>query len=146
MLARGSTHQRPHPRGDFVNRERLRQVVIRSKVQAFNSFIYVPARGEKQHWRVHALTAHLAQDTEPVASWQHDVEYDRIVCLSANLSERRATVMHEVNHQILLREAVAQKASEFFFVFDDQYSHPQNLGESAKRREAGDEDNKNVSR
>src|SRR5439155_12221954 len=128
------------------NRERLRQVVVGAEVQTFNSFVYIPVRGEKEHRRIHALSAHLAQDTEPVASWQHDVEYDRIVCLSENLSERRATVVHEVNHQILLREAVAQKASEFLFVFDDQHSHPQNLGESATRREAGNEDNKNVSR
>ena len=54
--------------------------------------------------------------------------------------------MHEVNHKILLCETVAQKASKFFFVFDDQHSHPQNLGESVTRREDGNEDNKNVSR
>src|SRR5438128_10371491 len=125
MVARSATQQRPHSRDDFTNRERLRKVVIGAEVQTFNSFVYIPARGEKEHRRIHALSAHLAQDTEPVASWQHDVEYDRIVCLSENLSERRTTVVHEVNPQILLRDAFAPKASELLFVFEEQHSHPQ---------------------
>src|SRR5207249_10263527 len=69
---------------------------------------------------IHALSPHLTQDTEPVASWQHNVEHDRVVCLSENLSECRTAVMHKINHKILLCETIAQKASKFFFVFDDQ--------------------------
>src|SRR5207247_9414875 len=103
---------------------------------------YLPAVEGKTHLRIHALSPDLAQDTEPVASWQHDVEHDRVVCLSENLSERRATVMHEINHKILLCETIAEKASKFFFVFDDQHLHPQSLGESVTRREAGHDYNK----
>src|SRR6266516_5687249 len=114
MVARSSTQQRPDPRDDFVDRERLRQVVIGAEVQAFNSFVYIPTRGEKEHWRIHALSPHLAQDTEPVASWQHDVEHDRVVCLSENLSERRATVMHKINDKILLRDHCAESFQVFF--------------------------------
>src|SRR5947208_2285911 len=109
MLARSATQQRPHPRDDFIDRERLRKVVIGAEVQAFNSFVYIPARGEKEHWRIHALSPHLAQDTEPVASWQHDVEHDRVVCLSENLSERRAAVMHEINDKKIGRASCRER-------------------------------------
>src|SRR5438128_11210081 len=61
MVARSATQQRPHSRDDFTNRERLRKVVIGAEVQAFNSFVYIPARGEKEHWRIHALSPHLAR-------------------------------------------------------------------------------------
>src|SRR5437763_15146395 len=101
MVARSATQQRPHPRDNFIDRERLRQVVIGAEVQAFNSCAYIPARGEKEHWRIHALSPHLTQDTEPFASWQHNVEHDRVVCLSENLSERRTAFMHKINHKIL---------------------------------------------
>ena len=123
MLARRATEQRPHPRDDFADREWLREVIVSAEIQTFDSLVYIPARGEKEHWRIHTLSAHLAQDAEPVASWQHDVEDNCVVCLSENSSECRASIVDEVNDQILLREAVAQKASEFLLVFHHQHSH-----------------------
>src|SRR5882724_10393356 len=112
------------PGDQLLQRERLHQVVVRSAAQAMNAVLQAAARGQDHDRDRVALLPYLAQQLEPVAVGQAEVEdQGRIKRLAENalgLLNRRQDV------GLIARglQALRQEFGELLIVFNDQQSHP----------------------
>lgn len=70
--------QRPHPRHQLGQGERLRQVIVGSRIQPFDALVHLATGGKEQDRRGVAAFAPLPQDAQPVPSRQHDVQHDAV--------------------------------------------------------------------
>jgi hypothetical protein len=71
---RGAPLHRDHARRQFVHAERLHHVVVGADVQAEHALLELAARGERDHRRLVAAPAQAAQQVEPIAVGQAQVE------------------------------------------------------------------------
>src|SRR5215207_5450456 len=62
------------PRKQLDHLEWLRDVVVRAELQAHDLVDNLPSSRQHDYGHVHASSAPLAQDVEPIDVWQHDVE------------------------------------------------------------------------
>ena len=78
-LDAASAGERPQPRKELCERERLRQIVVGPGVEPVDPVADRVARGQHQHGSPDAGLAQLAAGLEPVAAGEHHVEHDRLV-------------------------------------------------------------------
>ena len=78
VLAGRAAQQRPQPRLELLERERLDEVVVGARVQAGDAVVDRVARGEHQHRRAVAGVAQPPAHLEPVDVRHRDVEHDGV--------------------------------------------------------------------
>ena len=78
LLFERGPEQRPQPREQLLERERLRQVVVGAGVQALDSVADGVPCGQEQNGDTVAFAAQPAGDVEPVVARHHHVQHDRI--------------------------------------------------------------------
>ena len=126
-LAAGAANQRPQPCEDFLDPERLGNVVVRAAIDPLYLLVPAAARREHQHRHGYSRVAPAAEQGEPIDLRQPEIEHDRVVLLR---------VAEEIGAFALGRavDGIARVAKGGFelprqqrFVFDDQYAHGSNL-------------------
>ena len=68
----------PHAREQLLERERLRQVVVRARVEALDPVLDLRPRGQHQDRQPAAVAAQRAGDLEPVDARHQHVEHHRV--------------------------------------------------------------------
>ncbi len=115
--------QRAHARHELVERERLREVVVRPGVEAGHAVVDRVARREHEDRRPHALVAETAADLEAVAAREHDVEEDRVVRRRHRHPERVLPAPGDVRGVALLAQAAGEQVRELLLVLDHEHAH-----------------------
>ncbi len=97
--SRLAANQRPHARAEFVEIERLDEVIVCAGVEALHAVGHRIARGDDQHRQRVAARTQRAQHVETVALGQAEVEQHEIVGLARRRAERRFAVFHPVDRE-----------------------------------------------
>ena len=122
-LGRRPAGERPQPREQLAEGERLDEVVVGARVETLDPVLDRVARGQHQHRRPDAAGAQLAAGGEAVDPRQHHVEDDRVVGRRAGHPERLLAGRGEIGRMALLAEAAHEQAAELRLVLDDQDAH-----------------------
>ena len=113
----------PHPRDELVERERLREVVVRAEVETAQLGREIRARREDEHRKVGPLAAQLGEETEPVEAGQQQIEDDELVRLGQRCREPRGAVLDAVDDEALGLEPEPQELEDPRLVLDYQDLH-----------------------
>ena len=115
--------QRPQPREELRERERLRQVVVGPGVEPGDPVADRVPRGQHQHGRPDTGLAQLAARLEAVAPGEHDVEHDRVVRVRLRHPQRVLTGNGDVGDVSLFGQAAPDETRHLQLVLDDQHPH-----------------------
>src|SRR2546427_1190078 len=118
-----AAHERPHPRFQFRERERLGDVVVGPEIEAPHAVRLGVVGGEKQDASLVASAAQLTQHVESVDARKAEVEHDQVVVfLGASPQGKlpRSCMVHGVAR---LTERSYQPIGQRLVVLDDQNSH-----------------------
>ena len=77
-LASGATQDRGDTQHEFVDAERLGQVVVAAVDEALDPVVGCVACGQEEHRRDRARRPQLAADLVSVDAGEHDVEHDQV--------------------------------------------------------------------
>ena len=129
----GTTPQeRADARVELLEGEGLREVVVRSGVEAPDAVLDGVARGEHQDRRPRATLPEAPADVEPVGpgavAVQDDVEHHRVVGVLLRHPERVLSVRGHVDGVALLGQAAAEEGGHLDGVLDHEETH---LGSSS---------------
>ena len=122
-LAGAAPYESPQAREELRERERLREVVVRARVEPGDAILDAVARGQHQHRRPDALLANPPADLDPVEPGQHQVEDDRVVLGRGRHPHRVVAGPRDVDGVALLDEASPQEGRHLELVLDDQDAH-----------------------
>jgi hypothetical protein len=122
-LRQAPAGERPQPREQLGEGERLGQVVVGAAVQAGDPVVDAVARGQHEDRRPHAGLPQLPADVEAVAAGQHHVQQDGVVRGRAGHPEGVLAAARDVGGVALLDQAAADERRHLQLVFDDQRSH-----------------------
>ena len=130
---RDPSQERPEPREQLLERERLREVVVRASVEACDAALHLGAGGQHQHGHAVPLSADAAADLQPVDAWHQDIE-DHRVGLAVRLEpvERVGAVDCELHVVALQLEGPPERVAHRAFVVDDQDFHAPSVPREAK--------------
>ena len=122
-VARQTASRRLQSYHQFLDEERLGQVVVGTEFQPLDAVAQFVARGQQDHRCGDAGRTQALEHRQAVAARQHDVEHDRVepalVCaLEAGVAVEAMHHLHAAGHQ-----AGADELGEFRFVFDQQDFH-----------------------
>ena len=120
-------HERPQPREELGERERLRQVVVGARVETGDAVVDAVARREHEHRRPHAVLANPAADLEAVDPGEHEVEHDRVVLGGLGHPDGVVAGAGDVDRMTLLDEAAVQEARHLQLVLDHEDAHPRHI-------------------
>ena len=125
LHAAAAPRQRIQAHLDFLQRERLDQVVVGAGVEAGELVVERIARGQHQHRRLLArLVAQLAADLEAIHARQVEVEHDRVEVMDHGQVQPGHAVGGEVDGVAAILEVVAEVGGDVLVVFDDEDAHP----------------------
>jgi hypothetical protein len=113
-------HERAHARPQHVEVERLRQVVVGTRVEAAHHVGRLVLRGEHEHRRVASLAPQVLQDAHAVAVGQVDVEDDPVVLADERQRTTARMVGCVIHHVPLLAQRAADELREHAVVLDDE--------------------------
>jgi hypothetical protein len=122
-LRRCPPQQRAQAREQLVESERLREIVVGSRIETFDAILDSVAGGQHQHRAPDTLVAKPAAHSEAVRAGKHDVEEDRIVSSRLRHPDRILASAGDVGRVALLSEPPRQHAGELRLVLDDQHPH-----------------------
>ena len=108
---------------EFVSVEGLRQVVIGTKIQAFDAFVEGSAGGEEEDGNRAAEFADLAKDAEAVAAGEHDVQNQGIERAGGGEGEGVVAVVADVDDKAGGFERLADECGDFPLVFSHEHFH-----------------------
>src|SRR4051794_24935940 len=115
--------QRPQPRQQLAEVERLDQVVVRAGVEPGDPVGHRVARGEHQDRGADLAVAQPPAGLEPVDARQVDVEDDRVVRRRLGHPHGVLARRGDVGQQPLLREATAQQGCQAGLVLHQEHAH-----------------------
>ena len=118
----GAAQQRPQPRLELLQRERLDEVVVGAGVQAGDAIVDGVARGQHQHRRAIAGVAQAPADLEAVDPGHRDVEHDRVVARVGQAIQRLAAVGRELDLIAVQAQRAIQRGPHRGLVVDDQHA------------------------
>src|SRR5208282_6805460 len=72
--ASAAPQQSPHARDDLLHLKGLRDVVVRTRIDARDLFAPAVARGQDENRRLQAVSAPALQDADAVELWQAQLE------------------------------------------------------------------------
>ena len=121
---RHPAQKRPQAGEQLLERERLREVVVRAGVEAGDAALHLGAGGQHQHGHAVSLSADPAAHLQAVDARHQDVE-DHGVGLAVRLEpvERVGAVHRELDLVALELEGPAERVAHGAFVVDDQHFH-----------------------
>src|SRR5262245_31309155 len=113
-----------HAREEFLEGERLAQVVVGAEIEARDLVAHgVPGR-EHEHGHAQAFLADRLEHAEPVALGQHDVEHDEIPGRAVDGTlDPGGSVAGDLDGMPFLLEALADEARDLSVVLDHQNPH-----------------------
>ena len=117
--------ERPHPRDQLDEGERLGQVVVGAEREARDLVLDRAARGQHDHPGEHALVGELAADLVAGHARQVAVEHDDVVARQRRLAVAVVAVERDVDRHALAAEAACDRLGQLGFVLDYQYPHSQ---------------------
>ena len=112
-----------NPRDQFLDVERLRQVVVSPEVESFQSLVQLAPGGEENHRNGIALLSEILQDAQPIPPGKHDVQDDGIIRFRRCQGVSLVAVVAEVDHHALLFQSLANEGSDLLLIFDNQDAH-----------------------
>ncbi len=119
-------------------RERLRQVVVRARVQPGDPAVDLGACGEHQHRDLVPGASQASAHFEPVGARHEDVEDDRVrLRVELEPPKRLLTVLGELDAVALELERPPQGVAHRALVVDDQDVHEPHCAHWHPRRGAG---------
>ena len=110
-------------RDQLVERERLRQVVVRAELEAAQLRRQVGPRGQDQHRQLGPLRAQVVQQMQAVELRQQQIEDDELVRLGEGARKPDGSVLGAVDHKALGLESKSQEVENPGLVLDDQNAH-----------------------
>ena len=123
LFGPGTAQQRPQSRKQFLQRERLGQVVISPGVQARHPLGYRVAGGQNQDRQVIPGAAQLAAHLQPVQPRHHHIEHHRVGPLTGDCLEGLHTVLSEIDGVTVERQGPPEGLPHCTVVVDHKYSH-----------------------
>jgi hypothetical protein len=120
-----AAQQRPHPRLQLLEVERLDQVVVGALVQAGHPVDGAVPGGEHQHPRGlrAAVAAQAPHHVEAVDPRQVQVQADQVVGVDGGLVERRVAVVGDVDGVALAAQAASDRVGQVGLVLDNKHTH-----------------------
>src|SRR6266496_360821 len=115
--------ERPHARFQLGERERLRDVVVGSEVEAAHAIRLGFVSGKDQDAAGVVVAAQLAQHLEPVDARKTDVEHDKVIVFFRAGPQRKLARFRVIHGVGRLPERSHQPVRQRIVVFDDQDSH-----------------------
>ena len=119
----GPAQLRFQPRNQLLQRERLHQIVVGAAAQAMHAVMQAAARGQNQHRNRVVALSDLAQQLEPVAVRQSEVENEGGIERRREHGARFLDGRQDVGLVARRFQSLRQQLGELFIVFDDQQSH-----------------------
>ena len=116
----GPAQHGSHARDELARLEGLGHVVISADLEAGDPVDDVVARGEQDDRRPPAGRAQLAQDVEPGAAWEHDVEDDQVGLVVESRSEGGVAVRGIPDLVSFAGEVGPHDLADVGLVVDDQ--------------------------
>ena len=116
----GPAQQRPQPRLELLERERLDQVVVGADVEPLDAIVDRVAGGEHQDRRAVAGLAHPARDLEPVDARHRDVEHDGVGRVRGERVERLLAVGRERDLVLVEPQRALERPPHGRLVIDHQ--------------------------
>jgi hypothetical protein len=109
---------------DFLQRERLDQVVVGAGIESGQLAVERIACGQHQHRRLlAAFGAQLAADLQPVHARQVQVEHDGIERIDHRQVQAGHTVGRVVDGMPAFFQVIAEVGGDIAIVFDDEDAH-----------------------
>ena len=115
--------ERSNPGQQLGEGERLDQIIVGSAVEADHPILERIARRQDEHRRVDAALPQRAENLQPIASGQHEVEQNDVETLRCDTEERSFARVLDDRLVSFTLEPLAQSAGHFLFVFHDQDAH-----------------------
>jgi hypothetical protein len=124
VLVAAAAEQGADSREQLLERERLRQVVVRAGIEALDPVLDLRPRREHQDGQAAASPADRAADLEAVHARHQDVEDDRVrLGLGLEARQRIAAVLGELDLVPLELERAAQRLAHRPLVVDGEDPH-----------------------
>jgi hypothetical protein len=122
--AGGTAQQRPHARQQFVEIERLDQVIVGACIEPGDAIAHHIAGGERQHGHLVAAGAQIGQQLQAVAPRQAKVEQQQRV-RRASIEGARASqsILDPVDGMAVFTQAFGHGGADHRIVFDQQQAH-----------------------
>src|SRR5690606_37362673 len=140
VSARGRTaQQRAQPREQLLEGERLREVVVRARVQTGDPVGDLAPRGEHEHRDVVTDRPQPAARREAVHVRHHYVQYDRVRARRGYRAERLLAVGGQLDVVAVEGERTSQRFADGGIVVDDEHVHRLSLPHLAVRTYPGEE-------
>ena len=128
ILRRGPAQQRPQPREQLLEGERLGQVVVGARVEPGDPVGDGLARGEDEHRQVVPGAAQPPAHLEPVEPRHHDVEDEGVGAVTAgDRVQGLLAVGGELDLVPVERQGPAQGVAHGPVVVDDEDPHARSL-------------------
>lgn len=108
---------------EFLEVERLGQVIVRTGTKPGDLVRQFIARGQHEHGNVAACLAQRLQHMRSGHSRQHPVEHDRVIGLSRREMQAGASVGRSVEDMAARFEIVEQVGDQAAVVLDDEQTH-----------------------
>ena len=124
VAVRRPSEQRAKSCKQLRKRERLREVVVGSRIEPGDAVVDLCTRGQHQHRNGIPTGTKSSAHLETVDSWHEDVEDDGVSLRGATETfERRLAVSGELDLVPLEVEGTLQRLADSAFVIDDQDLH-----------------------
>jgi hypothetical protein len=119
-----SAYQGSPPGNEFSQIERLRQIIVRPKIEEVYGALRSGRSGQDQHRRSHIALAQFAQNVLPWQLWKHQIKNNEIVGCGLAQQKGPVTVVTQIDGVArTLSECRGDILSQPDFVFDNQYAH-----------------------
>jgi hypothetical protein len=116
--------QRPHPRDQLADPERLGQVVVRATVESEHFVHFVAPRGKHQDRNIGItrITANRAAQRHAVQAGQHQVEHDELERVAPGQGKRFVAVALRDDRQTLELQVKLDQLSDVRVVLDEEHA------------------------
>jgi len=118
-----SPDERLQTRQQFCKRERLRQVVVAARLQAFDAIVDSTARAQNQYRREHAARTDAVDQSQPIETRQHHVDNGGIVAALQGKLDALFTIPRDVDRMAGFGQSLAHEVGNRRIVFDHEHSH-----------------------
>src|SRR2546429_394197 len=108
-----------HPGDELVERERLREIVVRTELEPAQLRRHVRTRGEDHDRQLGTAAVDVLEQLQAVEPWQLEVEHDELVRLRQREGEADGTVIGAVDGKALRLEPQPQEGADPGLVLDD---------------------------
>src|SRR5579862_871682 len=113
-----AAQNRPDPSDEFARIERLRQIIIGSNFQTYNSIDIFPSCREQQHRNLRCV-ANLAQNIETIHSWQHHIKHNQSIVTADCPLQTPISVVNRLDLKSLWFQVLAHQSAELHIIVDD---------------------------